>query len=474
MMSINSPAFLLAFLPLFVLSFVILPRTPKLRLFWLLAGGIVFYSFAGGIYLLLLLGQAVFTYTVARRWLSSDEAPTRRLGLWLGLLNLAPLIILKYLPVLLGGDNELLTGAFAWIAPRSSTRLIPLGISFFTFNLLGYVIDVYQGRVAASRSLVEFTTYATFFPTISSGPLIRFSQFEPDPQTAPSPRWSDTGVGLERLALGLAKKILIADQIGMVINPMLAQYHDLQLVDAWLAVLGYHFQIYYDFSGYTDMAIGVGRLLGIKIPENFDSPYRSASIAEFWRRWHMTLSFWFRDYLFMPLSRALLKSRIRKLRGHARSLGLLVTMILIGLWHGAAWTFALFGAYHGLLLALDPWWKKRVEARVPPWAARAVSTLLIIGGWILFRSQSLAMIASLARSLMGLNGWGLTESFLDPAQHLWYLVLIPMLLLITNLPLSDNRLAARHSTWLGLAIALLLMLALLSLGKPSPFLYYQF
>ncbi len=352
--------------------------------------------------------------------------------------------------------------------------LIPLGISFFSFNLVSYVIDVYQARIEPARSIIEFASYATFFPSISSGPLVRYGQFGPGHGEQGSPSWENTGWGLQRFAIGLAKKALVADQIAVFINPLLAQYQGLSPMDAWLVMLGFHFQIYYDFSGYSDMAIGVARLLGISLPENFDSPYVSSSISEFWRRWHMTLSFWFRDYLFMPLSRGLLRLWSGRFRQAARPLGLTVTMLLIGLWHGAAWTYALFGLYQGLLLAVEPQVGRLFRGKVPRLIARGGTTLLLMAGWVLFRSQSFEMATSLLQRMLGIKGGALPSMVLQSPQGFWFIFLLLALLVVTNLPVDDRVLLTRNTAWAALVMAILLLLGILSLDKPIPFLYYQF
>jgi len=243
--------------------------------------------------------------------------------------------------------------------------------------------------------------------------------------------------------------------------------------EAWLAVVGYHFRLYFDFSGYCDMAVGIGYFLGIQIPANFRAPYAARSITEFWQRWHITLSTWFRDYLFFPLSRFLLRRGRFCPPAMTRSLSLLLTMSLIGFWHGPSWTYLVWGAYQGLLLAVHA--QTRLSSRTPwpLWAGRTLTTFTVLLGWVVFRSGSLGMAASVYASMFGLRGWGppLTQI---PGVGAPFLLLLACLLVLTNLSWDMPDLLPRRALGYAVALAALLVVGLLFVGQPTTFLYYQF
>jgi alginate O-acetyltransferase complex protein AlgI len=375
----------------------------------------------------------------------------RRLGLALALANLAVLVIFKYL-ALKGGT-------------------LPLGVSFYTFNLLSYGLDVYWGRAAPEPALARFATYGTFFPTISSGPLMRYADFRGQ-EDGPPPE-GHLELGMFNIAMGLAKKVLIADPLGVVIDPLFGSYQTLGFWGAWLATLGYHFRVYFDFSGYTDIAIGVGYLLGRKLPPNFDAPYTSRSMTEFWQRWHMSLSFWFRDYVFLPLAFWLRGRDPARHSGHARSVSLFVTMTLIGVWHGVTPPFVLWGVYQGVILSVHAWARDAGRKPWPPWLGRAATFAALMAGWVILRSGSLEMAGRIYAAMLGLRG--VETSPTDVAGvNASYLLTLAVLLVLTNLRRDMSQLRPRPGLAFAAGIAALLTIGLLSIGQPTAFLYFQF
>jgi len=370
----SSNVFLFAFLPAVLIGYYLIGS--ERRNGFLFLASLVFYLWGSGwvVFLLLLtvvvnhhLGRAV----AGRPWL-----------LALGVAyNLSFLLYFKYFGFF---REELgrLAGLAGWPMGPFERILLPIGISFYTFQALSYVIDCYQKKHPPAERLVDFGMYLTSFPQLIAGPIVRFDQIRERIRRRPL-NLDEVFQGLWRFSLGLAKKVVLANNLGLVADQVLAApLGELRPEVAWLGALCYTFQIYYDFSGYSDMAIGLGRMLGFTFPENFNQPYRSRSITEFWRRWHMTLSGWFRDYVYVPLG--------GNRRGQARTYrNLWIVFLLCGLWHGAAWTFVLWGCYHGLLLVIERVLRARwgFQGRGP--LAQLVTFVLIIFGWVIFRLESL-------------------------------------------------------------------------------------
>jgi alginate O-acetyltransferase complex protein AlgI len=466
-----SRLFLFAFLPVVVAANWLLP--PWARRWWLLAASAVFYGWADWRFLPLLAGMTGLSFVATSGLMGRDSPRARRAGLALALGNLLVLGAFKYYDFFAVTLNAL--GARLGREPVASLLhlALPLGISFYTFNLLGYSLDVYRRRAAPPPSFADLLRYASFFPTVTSGPLMRWNDFRDQIEAARRPEAARFELGVLNISLGLAKKLVIADWIGRVIDPLWADPDALGLWGAWLAVLGYHFRLYFDFSGYCDMAVGAGQFLGVQIPANFRAPYTARSIAEFWQRWHITLSTWFRDYLFLPLSRSLLRRSGGRHPDRTRMLSLLVTMSLIGFWHGPSWTYLAWGAYQGLLLAAYAQTRSLGRRPWPAWAARTLTTVAVLLGWVIFRSSSLGIAARLYASMFGLRGWGPPPASV-PGVDAGFLLLLGGLLVLTNLPWDVPDLRPRRELGYAAALAALLVIGLLSIGQPAPFLYYQF
>jgi alginate O-acetyltransferase complex protein AlgI len=349
-------------------------------------------------------------------------------------------------------------------ASRWFEVVLPAGISFYTFQTLSYIIDVWRGQAPAERNFVRFAGFVSFFPHLVAGPMTRHHQLIPQlariAATGIDPRWQ---AGIFLFCVGLAKKVLIADRLGNLIDPLLLPPVALDMPRAWLALFGYAFQIYFDFSGYSDMAIGLGRLFGIELPQNFNSPYKAVSPRDFWRRWHMTLSFWLRDYLYISLG----GNRCSEAR---QRVNIMVTMVLGGLWHGANWTFAAWGTWHGALLVLHralPAWDRALS----PFWQRNLTFGLVTLGWVFFRAESFGHAGQWFASLAGAHGvlspWP-TETLALPALVAVCLLIVRAFPNSLELPL--DRLGALRQV--GLAAATALSLLLMNYG--SKFLYFQF
>lgn len=469
-MLFHSHLFLFAFLPVVVAGYWLL--SSRARRWWLLAASAVFYGWADWRFLALLVAMTALSFVATRGLMGRDSARARRLGLTLAFGNLVVLGAFKYYDLFATTLNELV--ARIGLGPVASLAhlALPLGISFYTFNLLGYGIDVYRRRAAPATFFPDLLRYASFFPTVTSGPLMRWSDFRAQMETDQRPEAARFELGVFTFSLGLAKKLVIADWIARVIDPLWGDSAGLGVWGAWLAVVGYHFRLYFDFSGYCDMAVGLGHFLGIQVPANFRAPYTARSITEFWQKWHITLSTWFRDYLFFPLSRFLLRRGRGPHTEWIRTLSLVLTMSLTGFWHGPSWTYLVWGAYQGLLLAIHAQTRSRRHPW-PAWAGRALTTLALLLGWVLFRSGSLGAAADLYASLFGLKGWGPAPTSI-PGVDAGFLLLLGSLLVLTNLPWDTPDLRPRRAWGYAIGLAALAAIGVLFVGQPTPFLYFQF
>jgi alginate O-acetyltransferase complex protein AlgI len=462
----NSYGFVLAFLPLVLVGWWALPG-PRLRLGFLTFASYFFYAWWDLRFVPLMVLSTSADYFAGQAIARSDSAARRRTVLVLLLaFNLGLLGLFKYYDFFvtsLTGVGRLLGYDPSWPLLH---LVLPVGISFYTFNSISYTIDIFRGRLAPARSFLEFSTFVAMFPHLVAGPIVRYAdmagQFE---RLAPRPRADQWVIGLWLFGLGMAKKVLVADVVARgLVDPLWRHAGALDPAEAWLAALGYTVQIYFDFSGYSDMAVGLALLLGFRFPQNFDSPYRALNIAEFWRRWHMSLSFWIRDYLYIPLGGSrggpLLVTR-----------NLVLTMLLGGLWHGAAWTFAVWGLYHGALLACHAWLQRRHWVPVSHRLSVATTVLAVTAGWVIFRATSLSEALDLLAVMVGLRaGEGGHLAMVTPEATGTLIIAAGIIFAAPNtwqMRFPRTRLAAA-------ALAALLLLCVLRFAAPSPFVYFQF
>ena len=466
-MLFSSTVFLFAFLPLAAGIYFLCPR--KWRNGWLLATSLVFYAWGEPRYVLAMLFSIVLNYAGARLLGVRSFGPGARRGI-LALvcaLNLAMLVYFKYLDFLIANLNL----AFGWHMDPTGVWM-PIGISFFTFQSLSYVMDVYRRQVEASRSLAKTALFISFFPQLIAGPILKYHDIC---RQIDARRETLAGVasGLRRFIAGLGKKVLLANTLGAVADPIFA----LETLDAplaWLGAVAYALQLYFDFSGYSDMAIGLGRMFGFKILENFDYPYVSKSIAEFWRRWHVSLGSWFREYLYFPLG--------GNRKGTARTaFNLLIVFAATGIWHGANWTFLAWGLWHGLFIVVE-----RVS-KFADGGGRLKNALLhgyavaVFGlGWVLFRADSIAHAWRYYEAMFGFgDGNGVPFSVAYYASRQVLLALAVGLLASTPLfRMAKDRLPATFRAQAGIDLFLLgvLFLSILSIasGTYNPFIYFRF
>ena len=393
-MVFNSSIFLLYFLPGSLVTYYLLGK--RFKNIFLLALSLFFYAWGAPKFVFVVIASVLVDFFIIRKMVLS-EGFLRKLLFWSSiLLNLGILLYFKYMNFFYDQFSVVLKDIGS--KPGTWTQLImPLGISFITFQKLACTFDVKKGSTPPFSKLQDYALYIFMFPQLLSGPIVRPGQISGQIANRVENETTDIRLtGFFRFMIGLAKKVLIADALAVYVNQVFS-LSSLELSSglAWMGAFAYTFQVYFDFSGYTDMAIGLGLLLGFRLPENFNNPYISGSITEFWRRWHMTLSTWFRDYLFLPLaystSRALPKEKYLNLRTDKviYLVATSVTFLLCGFWHGAAWTFILWGVYQGIFLILDRLFLLKYLKRTGRVPAILITFLVIVIGWVLFRSQDL-------------------------------------------------------------------------------------
>ncbi len=458
-MLFNSQAFVLGFLPCVLALYYGAAGRAALRQGVLVAASLVFYGWWDVRFVPLLVGLTLANWLVVRgfgRW--------RRDG-WLVagvMLNLLVLGVCKYANFAAGSLDALLGTVH-----RPWSIVLPLGISFFTFQKISYLVDLRRGDRHV-YGLLEFAAFVTFFPQLIAGPLVRHNEIIP--QFAASPRrpamWENLGRGTALFLIGLAKKAAVADTVAQVCDPLFARAAagaHLSLAEAWGAAGTYALQIYFDFSGYSDMAVGLGLMFGLRLPLNFAAPYRAASIREFWRRWHITLSRFLRDYLYIPLGG-------NRVSGGRQAANVVATMLLGGLWHGAAWTFVAWGGLHGLALAAQSAWD-RAGGRMPRPLGWLLTAAFVIGCWVLFRSPDFATATRVLAGMGGANGVG--RLHVDNVGVVAGAVAI-VLLAPTSQALALKRL--RPAPWLAVpaGVALVFLLLLVGGRLPTEFIYFQF
>ena len=472
-MLFNSYEYLLWFLPGALLMFFALGWRPLAAQAWLALASLFFYGWWNPWHLPLILGSIAFNFAIA----AALRRGAGRVVLALGVAaNLALLGVYKYADFFLANAARL-----AGESPRLLHLALPLGISFFTFTQIAYLVDVHR-RKAQEPSAVNYALFVTFFPHLLAGPIIHHSEMMPQFAEVANkrPQWDNLAAGLFLLTIGLVKKVLLADTFAPIADAGFAAPATLAAPAAWIAVLAYTMQIYFDFSGYTDMALGAARMFNIRLPINFNSPYRATDIRDFWHRWHITLSRFLREYLYIPLG--------GNRRGEARTAAnLLATFLLGGLWHGAAWTFVLWGLLHGVAVVVCRAWQ-RSGRPLPPLLAWATTFLFVAVSWVFFRATSVDDALAMLRAMAGTNdvpaaavaGWlaqtAATLGNLLVLPPAWTLALPAAGLAAVSLRANSDALAARFvPTWSrGALCAVALPLCVLQLARVTPFLYFNF
>ena len=466
-MLFNSLGFLYLFLPIAYVAFF-LRRNKTYRYVIMTIFGYVFYSFWNYKFCALMLFSTLVSYLAGLGLLAWDDPRRRRLCLVVPIaVDLMLLGFFKYANFGLGAFADLARWLHLPVSVPTLAIILPVGISFYTFHTITYIVDGYRRVITPTRNFFEFSCYVSLFPQLIAGPIVRFRQVEADLENIDhSDRSDDHRLGWSFFVIGMIKKVIIADTIAALIDPALRHPEGLSTVDAWLCMLGYTYQIYFDFSGYCDMAVGLGHLFGIRLPQNFNSPYKATDPADFWRRWHISLSTCLRDYLYIPLGGN---------RGSSWQTyrNLMITMILGGIWHGANWTFVFWGFYHGLLLALYRAWGARWD-RLPSMGRNLGTMLLVVVGWVFFRSETFAMALGLLRAMFVPSMVDGRIAALPWAPSL--VVALGVAALVAHGTRNTFEMEHRWGFWesVGLAGLFLVCLGLIYGASSSPFLYFQF
>lgn len=466
-MVFSSTIFLCVYLPLVLLGYYICPKKGK-NLFLLIVS-LIFYAWGEPKYVFLMIFSILVNY-VFGLLMDKHRENKKRLKLLLVIsviIDLGLLSVFKYTDFIITNINSVFDTGFDLL-----NIALPIGISFYTFQAMSYTIDVYRDDVRVQRNLIDFGMYITMFPQLIAGPIVRYTDVQ-DQLAERNVTTADFSEGIMRFVVGLGKKVLLANQMGAVWTQIYALGGDISALMAWTGAAAYTFQIYFDFSGYSDMAIGLGRMFGFKFPENFRYPYESVSITDFWRRWHITLSTWFKEYLYIPLG--------GNRRGLARqALNLLIVWTLTGFWHGAGWNFVMWGLYYFAILFIEKLFLLKALDKLPRLFRHAYALLLIVIGWVIFASDDVSVMLPYLGSMFGANGalGGMDVYTLLTRAALMVICCVastelPRRLFVTAAGKMNEKAAFTVKSVLTLALLALSVVFLIG-DSYNPFLYFRF
>lgn len=466
-MVFSSTIFLCVYLPLVLLGYYICPK--KGRNLFLLIVSLVFYAWGEPKYVFLMIFSILVNY-IFGRLMDKNRGRQKRMKLLLVLsvvIDLGLLSVFKYTDFIITNVNAIFGSSFDLLKIA-----LPIGISFYTFQAMSYTIDVYRNDVRVQKNLIDFGMYITMFPQLIAGPIVRYADVQ-DQLAERSVTTADFSEGVMRFVVGLGKKVLLANQMGAVWSEIYALGGDVSALMAWTGAIAYTFQIYFDFSGYSDMAIGLGRMFGFKFPENFRYPYQSVSITDFWRRWHITLSTWFKEYLYIPLG----GNRCGLAR---QALNLLIVWSLTGFWHGAGWNFVMWGLYYFVILFIEKLFLLKALDKLPKLFRHVYALLLIIIGWVVFASDDVSVLLPYLGSMFGANG---AIGGMDVYTLLTKAVLLiiccvastelPKKLFLSAAGAMNEKAAFTLKSVLTIALLALSMILLIG-DSYNPFLYFRF
>ena len=464
-MVFSDSVFLFMFLPLTLAVYYAVPFAFKNTVLFLT--GLLFYAWGEPVYVLIMLLSTAIDYCAGRlmdRFDSNKKIRTATLLVSV-VMNLSLLGIFKYGSFFIGSVN----GIFGSAIPDPGLPL-PIGISFFTFQSMSYTIDLYRRNIKVQKNFIDFAAFVTMFPQIVAGPIVRYEDVSAQ-LACRRIDLSSMSDGITRFVCGMCKKVLIANSIGALWTDVKAQdYASMPAATAWLGIAAFTLQIYFDFSGYSDMAIGLGKMLGFDFPENFRYPYNSKSVAEFWRRWHITLGDWFKSYVYFPLggSRGSTAATIRNT---------LIVWLLTGLWHGASWNFILWGLYYGVLIILEKFVFRRLLERTPSALRHILTMLAVVFGWVIFEITSPASELEFVKAMLGFGG-SFANSFTLNALHNYAVTFIAAIAISTGIPLKIcKKLPEKRADTLSLvgeAAGMTACIACLVDSGYNPFLYFNF
>ncbi|GAA0720504.1 MBOAT family protein [Clostridium malenominatum] len=467
-MVFSSLLFLFLFLPSVILVYYVAPK--RFRNLILFLASLIFYAWGEPVYIVIMIFSSLVDYTCgividSRR---EEKAIAKTMLLLSIFINLGLLGFFKYYRFLIGSINDLFG-----VSLRNFNVTMPIGISFYTFQTMSYTIDVYRGKFPAQKNIIDYGTYVSLFSQLVAGPIVLYDTIAYQLKNRKE-SLADFGQGLERFIIGLGKKVLIANNIGVLWNEIQSMPEELTIVTAWIGILSFAFQIYFDFSGYSDMAIGLGKIFGFDFPENFKYPYTSKSITDFWRRWHISLGTWFKDYVYIPLG----GSRCTKPRFYRN---LFIVWFLTGLWHGASWNFILWGLYFGIIILLEKTLLLKVLKRVPKALCHIYSLLLILVGWVLFYFESLPKGINYLKAMFGLSPIDFINS--RCIYLLYNYAIILFIAALASTPIIHKFIYRLKIKWEGFyhfaSISFITMIMFLSTAylvdaTYNPFLYFRF
>lgn len=472
-MVFSSIVFLVWFFPISLILYYLLPKA--LKNYFLLVVSLVFYAWGAPKFSIILVSSVVLDFYLIKKMELSESKKQKKLFLGISIgISLIFLAYFKYANFFIENVNTVLTTflnkQINWV-----DIVLPIGISFFTFQKITYGIDIYRGRSKSAKNAANYLLYVVMFPQLIAGPIVRYNTIAEQINNRSEPMM-DRINGFIRFGIGLAKKVLLANTMGEYADSIFNNsFESIGMFTAWLAILAYAFQIYYDFSGYSDMAIGIGRMLGFTFPENFDSPYTSKSITEFWRRWHITLGHWMRDYLYIPLggNRVSTKARVY--------MNLWIVFLISGLWHGASWNFIIWGAYHGLFLALDKMFLLKFLSGVGRFWAWLLNFIIVLIGWVFFRIEEFDQAILFLKRMFSFD----FEQHHDQNFGFWLLLLLSFLFSVFSATIWGKQLEiaffrgskTKSITIVNLTIVILLYLLCLSMiigTNYNPFIYFRF
>ncbi|MFJ5764127.1 MBOAT family O-acyltransferase [Lysinibacillus sp. NPDC093210] len=461
-MVFSSLLFLFVFLPIVLTLYYCSPR--KIRNLILFLMSLIFYAWGEPVYIVIMLVSTLTDYTFGLLLDKPNMSSVKRKGIVVCsiIVNLMLLSYFKYADFLIQNVNALLGTDI----PLTELPL-PIGISFYTFQSMSYIIDVYRGTAKAQRNWIDFGTFVALFPQLVAGPIVTYNTIAQQLQHR-AENISMFAEGVQRFVIGLAKKVLLANNIGLLWDTISSSnVETMPILTAWLGIIAFAFQIYFDFSGYSDMAIGLGLMFGFRFNENFNKPYIAQSITDFWRRWHISLSSWFRDYVYIPLG--------GNRRGLAKQMrNILIVWLLTGFWHGASWNFIGWGLYFGVILIVEKWWGLSLLSRLPRWTRHLYAIFLILIGWVLFAFDQPSLIGKYLAAMFGFNGQSLWNN--DTGYYFYTNIVLLLVLIIASIPMKlwkkTSALSFFHIAWYGLLY--FLSVAYLVDATFNPFLYFRF
>ncbi len=466
-MVFSSISFLFYFLPCVLIAYFIAPR--RIRNAILAVASLIFYAWGEPRYILIMLFSTVVDYTCGRL-IAREQNKGKKGKVYLIasiVINLSVLGFFKYFNFLAGNVMSLFGGD----ATGLLNVTLPIGISFYTFQTMSYTIDVYRKNVPAQKNIINFATFVTLFPQLIAGPIVKYTDIAEELDDVNRGSVDMFSEGVARFIAGLGKKVLFANNIGLLWDAISStSIGEMSVVYAWLGIIAYAFQIYFDFSGYSDMAIGLGKIFGFNFPENFNYPYISQSITEFWRRWHMTLGSWFREYVYIPLG----GNRV-KLPKHIRNI--LVVWLLTGIWHGANWNFLLWGVYYGIILLVEKLFLQKILDKLPRVFRHIYAILFILIGWVIFAFEDLSLGISYLGIMFGGGELVNQKAIFDLLSYLPMFVI----LCVASTPIAKKvldvqfvkRVAPVLLPILAVTVLLLSVAYLVDSGY-NPFLYFRF